>query len=190
MSWVAGCLTIENESQKEINRAKTHIRNVVRNNADLGEFPNMGDSLNRIKFVNPDTIPSSIEEAERIADGYNWRRNYNIAIPFVGESKKMKDIRERIEEEQRKYEEYGKKHSVLTFKAAYVSCPKCMSKLNKEYLKTDKCPVCRSDMRSDTTKATLERYQKKIASLKKEYEEQKKIPKNKKYVLFYEEYIG
>ena len=39
MSWVAGCLTIENESQKEINRAKTHIRNVVRNNADLGEFP-------------------------------------------------------------------------------------------------------------------------------------------------------
>lgn len=68
MSWVAGCLTIENESQKEINRAKTHIRNVVRNNADLGEFPNMGDSLNRIKFVNPDTIPSSIEEAERISD--------------------------------------------------------------------------------------------------------------------------
>ena len=92
--------------------------------------------------------------------------------------------------EQRKYEKYGQKHSVLTFKAAYVSCPKCMSKLNKEYLKNDKCPVCRSDMRSDTTKATLERYQKKIASLKKEYEEQKKIPKNKKYVLFYEEYIG
>lgn len=38
MSWVAGCLIVENESQKEINRAKTHIRNVVRNNADLEEF--------------------------------------------------------------------------------------------------------------------------------------------------------
>lgn len=35
MSWVAGCLTIENESQKEINRAKTHIRNVVRNNGNI-----------------------------------------------------------------------------------------------------------------------------------------------------------
>lgn len=108
MSWVAGCLTIENESQKEINRAKTHIRNVVRNNADLGEFPNMGDSLNRIKFVNPDTIPSSIEEAERIADGYKWRRNYNIAIPFVGESEKMKDIRERIEEEKESMKSTGR----------------------------------------------------------------------------------
>lgn len=92
MSWVAGCLIVENESQKEINRAKTHIRNVVRNNADLEEFPYMGDSLNPIKFVNPDAIPSSVEEAEKIADGYKWRRNYNIAIPFIGESKKMKDI--------------------------------------------------------------------------------------------------
>lgn len=190
MSWVAGYLIMNDKSQKEINIAKDDICCIVRRNADLNEFPNMGNSLNQIKFINPDKIPCSLEEAEEIADKYKWRRNYNIAIPLIVESKKMKDIRERIEEEQRKCEEYGQKHSVLTFKASYVSCPKCMSKLNKDYLKNDKCPVCHSDMRSDTTKATLERYKKKITSLKKEYEEQRKNKKNIKYVLFYEEYVG
>ena len=40
----------------------------------------MGDSLNRIKFVNPDTIPSSIEEAERIATDINGEGI--IILPF------------------------------------------------------------------------------------------------------------
>ena len=73
-----------------------------------------------------------------------------------------------IEAEKRKYEEYEREHSVLAFKAAYVSCTKCGSKLNREYLKSDTCPICRTDMRSDTTQSILARYFKKICDLKNE----------------------
>lgn len=202
MSWINGYIVLKNTSEKELLRAKEHIRQRVRGNADLVEFPNMGNHLNPIKVMELAELPCSLEEAEEKADEYAWNRKYSIVIPFlevkeVKETSKKKNLKERIEAEKKKYEEYAKKHSVLAFKAAYVSCPKCGSKLNREYLKSDMCPICRTDMRSDTTQSTLARYSEKIHDLRNEYkklnrEEKKKVSAKaqKLYVLFYEEYIG
>lgn len=202
MSWISGYIILKNTSEKELLKAKEYIRQRVRENADLEEFPNMGNRLNPIKVKELTELPCSFEEAEEKADEYSWNRNYSIVIPFldvqkVKETSKMKKIKERIEAEEKKYEEYAAKHSVLTFKAAYISCPMCGSKLNREYLKNDMCPICRADMRSDTTQKTLARYTERIRELKNERkklnrEEEKKVSANdqKRYVLFYEEYVG
>lgn len=37
-----------------------------------------------------------------------------------------------------------------SFKAQLVGCKKCGSRLNREYLKSNFCPLCRADMRSET----------------------------------------
>lgn len=189
MSWIAGCVVIESKEKKEIEKAKKYINDVVRQNADLREFPNSGARF-PIYFKGDIKNPAeTIDEAEEKANCYDWRRSYNIAVPLLNNSKKMESILERIKKEEEKKEEYEKKHSVRTFKANLVSCQKCGSKLNKDYLKNDMCPVCRADLRSETTKDTIKRYDKKICTLTKEYAECKKTAKCK-YVVFFEEYLG
>lgn len=43
------------------------------------------------------------------------------------------------------------------FKSQYLGCKKCGSKLNKDYLKSNKCPLCHEDMRSDTVLKNIAR---------------------------------
>lgn len=85
----------------------------------------------------------------------------------LGESKTIATLRERIEKEKAKYADYEKAHSIKTFKAEFVGCPHCGSKLKKELMKTEVCPLCRTDLRSKTTLDTLARYASNIEELEK-----------------------
>lgn len=89
------------------------------------------------------------------------------------ETKKISEYRAKIEETRAKQGEYAREHSVMKQKAAFIGCGKCGSKIAKEYLRSEYCPVCRTDMRSKTTIETLDRYQKKIDGLWKKIEEEK-----------------
>lgn len=202
MSWIRGSIILKDLSEKSLKTAYQEIRYKVRKNSDLEEFPNMGDSLLPYRIKESGVTATSLKEAERQADSYSWNRKYNIIIPFIetnaaSESSKMRLLKEQIDKEINKKINYEKKHSVLTFKAAFVACPECGSKLNRTWLKNDVCPVCSGIMRSQTTKNELKRYTEKISSLKKELAklkkdaEKKAIVKSKKnYVLFFEEYVG
>lgn len=76
-----------------------------------------------------------------------------------------------------KIKDYEEAHSVRKFKAVFVGCPHCGSKLAREWLRSDFCPLCRADLRSKTTLDTLGGYrekQKDIADkIKAEQEKQK-----------------
>lgn len=126
----------------------------------------------------------SYEEAEEYLDSdeltrmYSRRKNYGVrflSYDNVKPSKKVEELRRRIDETYVKSVEYGKMHSVKNFKSTYVGCPKCGSRLKADLVFGDRCPLCHTDLRSETTLKTLARYKEKINELKKrELEEVKK----------------
>lgn len=107
----------------------------------------------------------------------HYYRMKNVAVRYYNTeklkpTKKMEDLKRRIDETYEKLVSYKLDHSVVNFKAEYVGCPSCGSKVAKKYLKTDnRCPVCNSDMSSDTTKKTIKGYQDKIKALEKQLKE-------------------
>lgn len=196
MSWIGGCVVIDDTSKKEIENAMNRITERIRHEADLEEFPNMR-CRNQI-IVKDKQIFNSLHAAEDYSNEiYNqWARNYNLCVPFkdtrnVKESKKILNLKTRINLAYRRRDDYIEAHHVRDFKAAYVSCSSCGSKINKEYLRNDHCPVCRSDLRSESVIKTICSYDNKIAELEERLREE--ISKQKlpvRYAVFYCEYVG
>lgn len=135
----------------------------------------------------------TVEEAETFIEKVD-RHNYDgIAVKFldfseVEENAKIKELRTKIADTVRKQRDYIAAHSVKKQKAAYIGCRACGSKLNKEKLKSERCPLCNSDLRSASTQeriasfyAKIEEYNKKI---KQEQLKQKKKAKVKWLVKF------
>ena len=86
-----------------------------------------------------------------------------------------------------------KAHDLSTFKSVLITCKKCGSKLNKDYLKKSCCPLCKNDLRSNTVKAASDRYEEKIRKLKKDIQTEEAKASGKavvRYLVMYEEYCG
>lgn len=82
------------------------------------------------------------------------------------ESAATRKIEKQITDTQKKRSDYIDAHHVKNRKSAYVGCPKCGSKLSREHLHTDTCPLCREDLRSETVKARIAGYDEKIETLR------------------------
>ena len=144
------------------------------------------------------------EDADSYLDTFNWERKYNPIVAFrdvdlknIKKTKKIENLELRKENENEKLLEYYHKTDVKNFKAKLVTCPTCESKINKEYINNCTCPLCRTDLRSETTKKTIERYESNIEKLEEEIKKENKklIKKVKdkapiKYLLLFEEYCG
>lgn len=122
------------------------------------------------------------------------RHDYDgIAVKYldftgVEDTPKIKELRAKITETHQKREEYIRTHSVKTQKAAYIGCQSCGSKLNKEKLRGERCPLCSTDLRAASTleriasfATRIEEYDKKITQ---ERLKQKKKAKVKWLVKF------
>ena len=171
MSWLNGELILNGMSKKDLAYAHDYIRSTVRNNGDTREFSNLGDEQRPIKKMS-ERIFDCYEDADSYLDTFNWERKYKLL-------------------------EYYRKTNVKNFKAKLVTCPTCESKINKEYINNCTCPLCRTDLRSETTKKTIERYESNIEKLEEEIKKENKklIKKVKdkapiKYLLLFEEYCG
>lgn len=196
MSWISGCIVINDTSKKALVRAAAEITDRIRHEADLEEFPNT--RCRNLIIVKDKRIFASYESAEDYSDEIygEWARNYNICIPFkdtseAKETKKILELKERIHQNYDKRDAYINSHHVKDFKAAYIGCPCCGSKINKEYLGNDHCPACKSELRSETVIKTIQSYDKKILELEKRLQEEKskqKVPV--RYAVFYCEYVG
>ena len=127
------------------------------------------------------------EEAREYIDSRDTGRYDQLAVKFrryekLAPSKTLLSLRERMQKELDKKAEYAKNHSVSTFKAEYVGCPECGSKLKRTLLKGESCPLCRAELRGKTTVDTLARYEANIHDLQKQIkdEERKLEEKNLK----------
>jgi transcription initiation factor IIE alpha subunit len=83
-------------------------------------------------------------------------------------------LKEKIRETYKQYNTLNREVVVKSFKAQYVACKGCGSKLHKEHLNSNLCPLCRTDMRSETTqnkiKALYQKWQDLQVELRKEEE--------------------
>lgn len=87
--------------------------------------------------------------------------------PKLEPTKTMLTLQERLRAEQEKRVAYAAAHAVSTFKAEYIGCPECGSKLKRTLLKGNSCPLCHAEMRSKTTMDTLQRYDSNCQELTK-----------------------
>lgn len=128
-----------------------------------------------------DRVCANYNEAQQYIDDHDNDRYDQLAVKFrrygkIEPSKTLLSLRERLKKEQEKKIEYAKSHSVSTFKAEYVGCPECGSKLKRTLLRGESCPLCRAELRGKTTIDTLARYEANIRDLQKQIaEEERKL---------------
>ena len=65
--------------------------------------------------------------------------------------------------------EFTKKKSVLNYTADFIGCKNCGSKVARKFLHSDFCPVCHSDLRTQSTRDAIE------AKIKKEQDIEAKV---------------
>lgn len=143
-----------------------------------------------------DGYDNAMKKIDDLYKEYGRRNNYGIRYMDYGKvkpTKKMEDMKRQIGELEQKSAAYATEHSVLAFKAEFVGCPCCGSKLKRERLKTDKCPLCGTDMRSKTTIETLNGYRSKIRELEKRIRTEENKQKGRaemRWMVHAESYIG
>lgn len=86
-------------------------------------------------------------------------------LPRDVTSAKLENLKKRVSETYQAISALENEVAAKSFKAQFVSCKKCNSKLNKDYINSNLCPVCRADMRSETTRKRLEVLRKKHSDL-------------------------
>lgn len=133
---------------------------------------------NRTPFDSYDDAYEYLEE--NYCDG-----NYEqVAVLYrdlntVKETKRVKDLKNRIRDLHNKYQLLNSKIHYKDVKSALISCKKCNSKINKDYLNSNFCPIFHTDLRPDSTKQRLENMQKNIKNLQKELQKEKLKQKDK-----------
>lgn len=124
------------------------------------------------------TVYDSEDDAYAAIDRLDRGRYDDHAVLFRDTSRlenaKTTKLAEQIATTKAKKVDYIDSNHVTARKSAYIGCPHCKSKLSREYLKRDACPLCGTDLRSDTVKERIKGYDAKIAELKKRLADEKK----------------
>jgi len=104
------------------------------------------------------------------------------------ETKKMENLKKKGAELAERLVAFENEHSVRKFKAEYIGCSNCGSKVAKKYLRSERCPVCGSDLRSESTLKKIKELNDKVIQTREEYraegEKQKSRAKIKWLVKF------
>lgn len=138
----------------------------------------------------------SEEEAWEFLEKYNdwdgaWGCTYKVYDKK--ENKKSESLKKKYYELKDKYDAmkhdfyaYAKKSDIKLHKSAYIGCPKCGSKLNKDYLKLESwdrydfdkkvttyrcrqlCPLCATNLLSPTIQARVQKYDEDLIALEKQ----------------------
>lgn len=104
------------------------------------------------------TLFNSAYEAIEYIDDITRNNSYEqLAIKYkdfsnIKKTKAMLKKEEQLEKiNSELYEMRTKKH-FENHKAEFITCKDCGSKINKKYIRTHTCPLCGSDLRSETDK--------------------------------------
>jgi len=94
---------------------------------------------------------------------------------------KYEELCQKAQAARKEYNDYESHNHFKDVKAAFIGCPTCKSKINREIYttkwtatKANFCPVCREDMRSETMKKKSEAMKAKWDKLSKQAEEEMK----------------
>lgn len=124
------------------------------------------------------TIPTEkVFEDSEAAEKYissldnSWYQGYAVRFQMYKRkqpSVKMLELQKKRNEEYKKQRAYLDDHSVTKQKAALIGCPKCGSKLSREYMKGNYCPLCRANLLSATVQKRLAAFDTKIEKIEQQ----------------------
>lgn len=126
------------------------------------------------------------------------KRNIQSYIPFLDtdslpNNKRLLTLEKRLQDETSKRNAYYNAHNVQNLQAKYISCKRCGSKVNKDYIHNNSCPVCHNNMLSDTVQKRLDAFNARIDGLKASIVAEKERRAAKaptRYLIVYCEYVG
>lgn len=141
-----------------------------------------------IKFIN--RTFESIDEAESYLHGERNKYSYrNFAVKYMAppkeKSAKRKNLEERIEAAYVRYNDLCRIDYVRNRKSAFIGCPKCGSKLNKDYIRGCRCNLCGESLLSDTDKKRINNAKSKWEDLCSQLEALEKAEAKKKGEVFW-----
>lgn len=128
---------------------------------------------NRHVYFPTDRIFATRNEAEAFLNQVDAGWHYGVAVKIIDytnirNGSKLQKLQTKKVSICEKKQAYAKEHSVKQWQAALVSCRKCGSKLNREQLIDDVCPVCHMDLRGPTTLERLNVFDKQIIACEEE----------------------
>lgn len=112
------------------------------------------------------TRTQALEYLKSIPTSYAVKYKIGIAP-----SPKMVSLEKRLHEKEERLATYTSAQNEKKFTAAFVSCPHCKSRVNRDFIHPPLCPVCGKDMRSDTAVKTITTLEETVKDLKKRYED-------------------
>lgn len=132
-----------------------------------------------------DCEDDAIEAIEGFDNG--WYDDHAVLFRDLSTVKKTREI-ENLEERLTKLREekraFEKDSSVSTRSSEFIGCPCCGSKLARTRLRSNTCPLCATDLRSETTLKRLSRYNERIKEVENKILEAKKKQKNSAPVMW------
>lgn len=180
MSSLFGTLTVSAEKYPDIYDAKNSLDEELTNilvseiyRHNYQEACDVASSIIR-DHVLYDNVFDSYNRAESFLNG-KMRSGGLVACKYLKPTGMDKKYLERERRLKYEMEEYEKKHAICNYsKTLKKHCPHCSSDVNVKYFEKDNCPVCGADLRSETVKKTLKRYEERIAKAKELYIKSKK----------------
>lgn len=133
-----------------------------------GRYHNGLDILEGTIYGDYDEAYKKATELEKARGSYN-----DFAIPFYSEvkeepTKQMVNLEKRLEKLKSDKAEYEEKHSVKTLSSKLITCKHCESKIAKDFLRRESCPVCGEDLRSQYILDRIKKYDEDYRNLSRE----------------------
>lgn len=145
-----------------------------------------GSGIGSIRWYND--VCSSFNDAIKFLERYDkgWYDQLAVkykSLPNGVSNRKLDTLRDRLKVLNVKYREINSNLEFKSFKASLISCKNCNSKLNKDYLNNNYCPLCRNDLRSDTIKQKINDLKNRIDALNKDIQVEEDLLTDKKGVV-------
>lgn len=117
---------------------------------------------------------STREEAEAaiaISEEPRAVRFKHVDLSTLAPTATMDQISDRIRRMGEQRDKYTAEHSIHTLSAKLITCTKCDSRIAKDFVDGEFCPVCGNDLRSPYIPAQIATYEEKIEELRQQYDE-------------------
>lgn len=133
-------------------KAEAYIDDYVRHASDSGSlyFP--------IKYI--DRVFDSYQDASDYIESIATHDYDELAVKYkdykkTEPSKKYIAAQEKVREAHNKYYALADAFHFADHTSEYIGCKNCGSKISRKYLRSNYCPVCRTDMRPASTLSRL-----------------------------------
>lgn len=134
------------------------------------------DSGFKLHNIVCDSYDEAVEKINSLDNG--WYDDHGVMYKsYKGQSKAMVSNRDKVKEVRIKKNEYIEANDIHNRTSETITCPKCKSRLNLSYVRGNNCPLCRTDLRSNTVLKRIEAFDSKIKELDKKYAEFEKKQK-------------